>query len=44
MLDNECKINVLVLYCNETYLFPYNIKTTEPGKLLDLRVFYIDNF
>ncbi len=44
MSDNKYKANVDSLFCNWTYSFIYNVRTTELGQFLNLRIFYINNF
>ena len=44
ILDNECKINIDFLFCNETYFFIYDVKTTKLGQFSDLKIFHVNNF
>ncbi len=44
MPDDECKIRVEGLLCDETYPFTYDVKTTKPGEFSDPGVFHVDNF
>ncbi len=44
MPDDECKANVDSLLCDKTYLFMYDIKTTEPGQFPDPEMFHVNNF
>ncbi len=44
MLNNKCKANVDSLFYNETYLFTYDVKTTEPREFPDPEMFHNDNF
>lgn len=42
--DDEYKINIDSQLYDETYLFTYDIKTTELGQFSDPGMFYVDNF
>ncbi len=44
MPDNKCKTRVKSLFCDGTYLFKYNMKTTKQGKFPDSGIFYDDSF
>lgn len=41
MLDNEYRVNVESLLCDETYLFIYDVKTTELGQFPDFESFIL---
>ncbi len=44
LLDDEYKANVDSLFYDMTYLFTYNVKTTELEEFLDPQIIYIDNY
>ncbi len=45
MPDNKCKTRINCLFCNRTYSFMYDVKTTmKPGKFPDPKIFHVDNF
>ncbi len=44
MSDNRCNTNVDSLLCDGTYLFTYDVKTTEPRQFPDPGMFYVDTF
>ena len=44
MLDNKYKASVNFLLYNKTYLFMYDVKTTEPGQFPNPKIFLVNNF
>ncbi len=44
MPEDECKANVDSLLCDGTYLFTYDMKTTEPRQFPDPGMFHVNNF
>ncbi len=44
MPENECKANVDSLFCDGTYPFTYDMKTTESGQFSDPGMFHVNNF
>ncbi len=42
--DDEYKANVDSLLCDGTYLFTYDVKTTEPEQFPDPGIFHVNNF